>query len=109
MLLLGAILLAVFALSPAWDVVVVTAAAAIEVAEIFFWVWLSKRARIQSGPETLIGARAVVVRPCSPSGQVRVQGELWQARCLGPAEVGGTVIVRGLDGLTLLVEPEGRK
>jgi len=33
-----------------------------------------------------------------------VRGEVWNARCDGGAEVGERVRVRGLEGLTLLVE-----
>jgi len=43
-----------------------------------------------------------------PVGQVHVNGELWEARSTAEADVGDTVIVRALDGLTLLVEPEPR-
>ncbi len=106
MLLIGAVLLAVFVLPFGWGVAAVAAAAVVEVAEIFFWVWLSKRYRIQVGAETLVGARAVVVTPCRPNGQVRVQGELWQARCRDGADPGDTVRIAARDGLTLVVERE---
>jgi membrane protein implicated in regulation of membrane protease activity len=39
-----------------------------------------------------------------PIGQVRVAGELWQARCAGGAGVGDEVVIRAIDGLTLVVE-----
>lgn len=104
MLLLGAILLAVYVLPPPWRVPVIVLAAVIEVAETLFWIWLSRRRRVQMGPETLLGARAQVVTACRPVGQVRVQGELWRARCEGGADRGETVRVRALDELTLVVE-----
>jgi membrane protein implicated in regulation of membrane protease activity len=56
------------------------------------------------GPETLVGETAQVVTPCRPTGQVRLQGELWQARCEEGADVGEHVRVRALEGLTLIVE-----
>jgi membrane-bound serine protease (ClpP class) len=105
-LLIGAILLAVFVVPAPWGVVLVAAAAVIEIGETFVWVWYSKRRRIQAGAETLIGARAEVVTACRPVGQVRIAGELWRARAEAGAEVGETVRVVGRDGLTLLVEPE---
>ena len=37
-------------------------------------------------------------------GQVRIGGEIWQARCEAGADTGETVRVVGLNGLTLLVE-----
>jgi membrane protein implicated in regulation of membrane protease activity len=49
--------------------------------------------------------RAEVASPLHPTGQVHVNGELWEARSTADADVGDTVIVRALDGLTLLVEP----
>jgi membrane protein implicated in regulation of membrane protease activity len=104
MLLIGAVLLAVYVLPGPWDVPVIAFAAVVEVAETFFWIWLSRRARVRMGPETLIGATAEVVIPCRPSGQVRVQGERWRARCEEGADVGERVRVRALEGLTLLVE-----
>ncbi len=104
MLLLGAILLAVLVLPVEWAIPVVALAAAIEVAETFFWIWLSRRRRVQVGPEMLVGAIAEVVTPCLPLGQVRVQGELWRARCDEGAGKGERVRVQRLEGLTLVVE-----
>lgn len=104
MLLVGAVLLAVYVLPDPWDVPVVALAAAIEVGETLFWIWLSRRGRVRMGPETLVGATAEVVAPCRPSGQVRLQGELWRAVCEEGADVGDRVRVRALEGLTLLVE-----
>ena len=91
-------------LPPVWDAPVVAAAAVIEIGETFFWVRLSGRARVKMGPETLVGETAEVVTPCRPSGQVKLQGELWQARCDEGADVGERVRVRALEGLTLVVE-----
>jgi membrane protein implicated in regulation of membrane protease activity len=39
-----------------------------------------------------------------PQGQVRVAGELWRAFCEAGAGVGDEVVVREVDGLTLVVE-----
>ena len=104
MLLVGAALLAYFVLPGAWDIPVLALAAVVEIGETFFWIYLSRRGRVKMGPETLVGATGKVVTPCTPRGQVRVQGELWSARCDGGAEAGDTVRVRALDGLTLVVE-----
>jgi membrane-bound serine protease (ClpP class) len=106
LLFVGAVLLALFVLPAPWGLVLVAASAVVEVAETYFWIRLSRRRRIQAGAETLIGARAVVASPCRPAGQVRVQGELWRARCEAGAEPGETVRIVGREGLTLLVEPE---
>ena len=106
MLFVGAVLLALFVVPEPWGLVLVIGAAVVEVGEYFFWAHLSRRRRIQMGAETLIGARAELVSECRPLGQVRVQGELWRARCELGASPGETVRIVGREGLTLLVEPE---
>jgi membrane-bound serine protease (ClpP class) len=78
--------------------------AAVEVAESVFWIRFSRRRRAVTGAEALVGARAVVVAPCRPDGQVRVHGELWRARCGRGAAAGETVTVRAVEGLTLVVD-----
>jgi membrane-bound serine protease (ClpP class) len=106
LLFVGAVVLALFVVPAPWGLVLVAATAVMEVAETFFWIRLSRRRGIQAGAETLIGARAVVASSCRPAGQVRVQGELWRARCEAGADLGETVRIVGREGLTLLVEPE---
>jgi membrane-bound serine protease (ClpP class) len=106
LLFIGAILVALVVLPAPWGLAVVSAAAVVEIAEIFFWIRLSRRWRVRAGAETLIGARGEVAAPCHPVGQIRVAGELWRARCERGAGRGETVRVVGRDGLTLLVEPE---
>lgn len=103
MALVVALLLAFFVLDGPWDVLVVVGALVLEVVEIVFWFWYSKRRRVQVGAETLIGRPGVVITGCRPLGQVRVDGEIWAARCVSGADVGTAVRVEGLEGLTLLV------
>jgi membrane protein implicated in regulation of membrane protease activity len=104
MALAVAILLAVFVLEEPWTWLVVALGATIELAEAGGLIWWSKRRRAEVGAETLLGRRAVVSADCMPIGQVRVAGELWQARCAGGAGVGDEVVIRAIDGLTLVVE-----
>ena len=105
MLLVLAILLAILVLEEPWTWVVVLGAATFELAEAGFLMWWSKRRKAVVGAEALIGRTAVVAADCMPVGQVRIVGELWQARCGSGAEIGDKVIVTALDGLTLVVEP----
>ena len=63
----------------------------------------------EAGPETMVGKTAKVVVPCRPSGQVRVHGELWEARCAAGADVGEDVRITAREELTLLVEPVHRE
>ena len=103
MLLVLAIVAVLVWIERPWSYVVVGVAAAIEIGEAWFWWWLSHRRRPAVGVETLVGMTATVVSPCRPLGQVRVQGELWEARCERGADVGEAVEVVAVDGLTLVV------
>ena len=105
MLLVLAILLAILVLEEPWTWVVVLAGATFELGEAAFLISWSKRRKAVVGAETLIGRTAVVAADCMPVGQVRIGGELWQARCGPGAEIGDEVVVTALDGLTLVVEP----
>jgi len=106
-LLVGAILLVVLGVVPVtpWGLPLIAAAAAVEVGESLFWIWFSKRKRAAVGAEALVGRTARVVRPCRPEGYVRLDGELWQARCADGADRGEDVRITALEGLTLVVEP----
>src|SRR5512134_2342891 len=104
MVLALSILLAIFVLEEPWTWVAVAFGATFELAESGFLIWWSKRRRVAVGTETLVGRRAIVSVDCMPEGQVRVAGELWRARCEGGAGVGDEVVIRQVDGLTLVVE-----
>lgn len=105
MILLLSLLLGVFVLEEPWNWVVVAVGATLEIAETGLFVWWSKRRKAAVGTETLVGRRAVVSVDCRPHGQVRVAGEIWQARCDAGADVGDAVVVREVRGLMLVVEP----
>lgn len=105
MLLLVATLLAIFVLPSPWGLVAVAVAAVIDLAEVAVGIWYSKRRKAAVGLEALVGKRGVVVDALWPEGQVRVNGELWKARCADECDSGTAVVVRAIDGLTLEVEP----
>lgn len=100
MLLLGGILLAVFVVPWPWGLFAVLAGALLDIGESFAFLKWSRRRRSPVGVEALIGQTAIVATP----SQVRVAGELWEARGDGPLRVGAEVVVRGIDELTLVVE-----
>jgi membrane-bound serine protease (ClpP class) len=104
-LLVVAILAAIFWLPSPLGIVAVVAATAFELAEIAVFVWYSKRRRTTTGAEGLVGAIAVAATNCEPEGQVRVEGELWRAICAEGAKAGDRVVVERVDGLTLVVSP----
>jgi membrane protein implicated in regulation of membrane protease activity len=100
MLLLAGILLAVFVVPWPWGLVTVLAGGLLDVGESLAFVKWSRRRKAAVGVEALVGRTAVVATPT----QVRVAGELWEARGGAPLRVGETVVVRAVDGLTLVVE-----
>jgi len=79
------------------------------VLELFGWNRTVKNRRKVVGAETMIDREAVVITPCRPRGQVRLDGEIWEARCDAGATVGDTVRITGREGLTLVVEPVGAR
>jgi membrane protein implicated in regulation of membrane protease activity len=100
MLLLGGILLAVFVVPWPWGIVTVAVGGLLDVGESLAFLKWSRRRKAVVGLEALVGQAAVVVTPT----QVRVAGELWEARGPEPLQVGGRVVVREVDGLTLVVD-----
>ena len=106
MLFVIALAAAILWIPSPWGWVLVGAAAIVDISQTMFWFWWSgKRKRAKVGAETLIGKTAIVALPCRPEGQVRVDGELWTARCEEGADAGETVTVEAIDGLTLTVVP----
>ena len=105
MIFLPSLLLAVFVLEEPWNWVAVGLGILLEIGETLFFFWWSKRRKATVGAETLVGRTAVVSVECRPHGQVRVAGEIWQARCDAGAAVGEEVVVSQLDGLVLVVVP----
>jgi membrane-bound serine protease (ClpP class) len=65
----------------------------------------AQRRRVETGRETLLGARALVVARLAPAGMVQIGRELWSAVSETEAEVGSGVEVTGIDQLTLHVRP----
>jgi membrane protein implicated in regulation of membrane protease activity len=106
MLLLIAVLLLVFVLSPAVGIVVVAIALFLEIGELAFWrKWMRDR-RAQTGSEAMPGELAEVVEPVgNDRGTVRLRGESWRARSPRPIAAGERVRVAQVEGLTLTVEP----
>jgi membrane protein implicated in regulation of membrane protease activity len=102
---LGSLLIAIFLLDPPASYAVVAVGGILEIGESWLFMRWSRRRSPDVGVEVLVGRRAVVATDCMPEGQVRVAGELWQARCDAGASAGDEVVVRAVDGLVLVVEP----
>jgi membrane protein implicated in regulation of membrane protease activity len=106
-ILLLAILLVIFAIEPPWNAVVLGVACVAEIGEVAFlrrWAKrLDRRTKPTTGVAGMVGRRAEVVTGCRPYGTVRIDGELWDARCKAGADEGEVVSVQAVDGLTLVV------
>jgi membrane-bound serine protease (ClpP class) len=100
-----AVLLAIFVLPSPWGIVAVVAAFLVEIAESAVLLKWSRRRKARVGAETFVGRTAVALSPLGPGGQVRVAGEIWSARSASAVARGEEVVVQGVDGLTLVVEP----
>ncbi len=57
---------------------------------------------VTTGVEQMIGMAATALG----QGQVRAGGEIWEAQCSEDLDQGDPVVVRAVDGLTLIVEKE---
>jgi membrane protein implicated in regulation of membrane protease activity len=90
-----------------WRLLVIVPLAAIEAFEIMvFLKW--RKVRSITGAEAMVGASGRALTDCLPVGQVKVQGRIWKARCTGGVRAGESVIVEGIDGLTLEVAASAR-
>jgi membrane protein implicated in regulation of membrane protease activity len=105
MLLLGAILLAIFVLPSPWGIIAVVAGGVLDITESVVLLKWSRRRKAPVGGDALVGRRARVVSPT----QVRVAGELWEARAGEPLRPGDEVEVTGAHELTLEVSPPSRE
>ena len=93
-----------FVLPDPWRFVFVGVALVVEIGEIYLWIRYLRRYRVTTGAEGMVGERGEVIGP----GRVRVRGEIWTARGGEDEGTGTAVRVAGVDGLTLVVEPEAR-
>src|SRR4029453_2937345 len=80
-----------------WGIALLIGTAVFEISQTGFWLWYTSRRSVQVGAETLVGRVVEVAQECRPLGYVRVQGELWQARCAEGARPGERVQITGRD------------
>ena len=106
MLIIVAVVLLLILSSP-WNLIAFLVLVPLWLLELFGWNRTVKNRRKAVGAETLIGKEAVVTVDCRPNGQVRLDGEIWEARCDAGAAVGDKVRVIGREGLVLVVSPAG--
>jgi membrane-bound serine protease (ClpP class) len=69
----------------------------------------AQRSRVRTGRLGLVGQRGIVLERLAPAGRIRIGDELWNARSERELEIGETVEVVGVEGLTLAVRPHTRE
>jgi len=109
MLILILILLRHWMNIPTWTVWTFTSLWIIKDFILFPFVWRAYETGI---PNTIIGSKGTAVDRLSPSGYVRINSELWRAKVIksdSAIEKDEIVTVKGLVGLTLIVQAEEKE
>lgn len=101
--MLVAIVVLILLPSP-WNIVGAAISLGLFGGELLFWNRRVRSERVRTGVVTMVGETGTVLSPCRPNGQVRLGGEIWEARCDAGADRGDTVVVAAVDELTLVVE-----
>ena len=65
----------------------------------------ARRNKVVTGEQGLVGETGVAQTALSPQGKVFIRGELWDAVASSSVPIGQLVVVRGVDGLILQVDP----
>ncbi len=72
---------------------------------VMLYVFLPQLKRPQTGKEEITGLMGTTLTGLNPHGQIKVKGEIWNARSLeGRIEKGCKVKIVDMEGLELLVE-----
>jgi membrane-bound serine protease (ClpP class) len=73
---------------------------------ILYFALESRKYKIETGKEALIGSSGKAVTDLNPNGTVRVNGEFWQATTKDRAvKTGDSIKVVNMEGMFLVVEP----
>jgi membrane-bound serine protease (ClpP class) len=104
-ILIITLILALLFLPYPWNVIAIAAAAVWEVCFAVVGIRWSRRRRSQVGVQNLVGKLGEATTALAPRGQVKINGEIWEAKASSLARTGDTVRVIRVDGLMLEVEP----
>ncbi len=107
MFLLLALVLLIFVPWP-WSLLAALLSCFAFVGEVAFWQRRIRGRKVRTGVENLVGSVGEVTEPLTPTGQIRVLGELWQARAPTELPSGTPVRVLKVQGLMLEVEATER-
>jgi membrane protein implicated in regulation of membrane protease activity len=106
MIIIITLILALLFLPWPWSLAAIAAAAVFEVSLAVFGIGYSRRRRAQVGVQTMVGTLGQAITTLAPNGQVKIDGEIWEARAKAQGvRAGDTIRVKRVDGLTLEVEP----
>jgi membrane protein implicated in regulation of membrane protease activity len=95
---------------PTWFIWSLVAFWVIKDLMLFPAVWPAYDQPWRDDSSSMVGSRGITEDRLDRSGYIRVHGELWNAEVMGnnpSIGKGERVTVRGIRGLTLLVEPDG--
>jgi membrane-bound serine protease (ClpP class) len=74
------------------------------------WAAVALRKRPVTGVESMIGKSGIIVSDLTPQGEISLDGIIWKARVAqGSVKKGDRVVVKRVEGLVVLVEPESIK
>ncbi|WP_413528148.1 NfeD family protein [Rahnella inusitata] len=87
------------------------------IAAWLWWKWLNQRvdknsnnASLNQRGQQLVGTYATAIEPLvNHFTRVKIGDSSWRAICTSPLSVGDEVIITGVEGATLRVEPQSRK
>lgn len=103
--ILTALVVGYFFLEAPWRWLILIPAVLIDILDIAVWLRWRKRKAI-TGEESLVGVKGRVVSLDKPGvATIRARGQLWSAELERNALVGEEVVITGIDGLRLKVEP----
>ncbi len=89
----------------------ITAVIAVAIAFIAHRIIITYNKPSIIGTEALLGQKAIVIEDLNPEGKILIEGEIWKARTIDNTRIpaGQKVVVKNVEGLTLLVEKSGEK
>lgn len=87
-----------------WSVIITSAALSAGFLTLLIgYMWRVHGLRVRTGAEQMLGSKVVVVEWAGVEGAVWIQGERWNARGDRAYAIGDELVVRKIDGLTLVV------
>ena len=103
--ILTALVVGYFFLEAPWRWLILIPAVLIDILDIAVWLRWRKRKAI-TGEESLVGAKGRIVSIEKPgTATINARGQLWSGEVGPDVQVGDEVVVTGIDGLRLKVEP----